>query len=140
MAPEPPDYALLLRAAVADYSGRRERSVRRAADVFEFYEALWGDPRLERPARAIVAAVLAYFVVRDDFLPDGEDGEPGYLDDLYVAAHAFRLLQGSADPDALREAWRFEGEVEEVMDEIHADTRCELGKHAREVLRLAGLA
>ena len=72
MPAESPDYAGQLRAAVSGYQGRRERSVRRAGDIFEFFALLYADRRLSRAERTVVSAVLAYFVVRDDFLPDEE--------------------------------------------------------------------
>ncbi|MBW2254775.1 MAG: DUF1232 domain-containing protein [Deltaproteobacteria bacterium] len=135
-----PDYAVQLRSAVEDYRGKRERSVRRAGDLFDFFARLFADPRVPRYARATVNAVLAYFVVPNDVLPEEEVGAFGLLDDLYVAAHAFRQLRRDVPPEVLLEAWHGEEDLDTVMAEAHADSRAELGKRCREVLRMAGLA
>jgi len=140
MIPDLPDYADLLRAAVSGYRGPRERSVRRAADVFDFFAALFADPALTRSDRELVNAVLAYFVVRDDYLPEDTLGPVGLVDDLFVAAHAFRSLQRALPPEVLLGAWHAEDDLVDAMAEIHHDCRAELGRKARDVIRLAGLS
>jgi len=135
-----PDFGRQLRAAVENYHGRREQSIRRAGDVFDFYARLFEDPRVPRHARATVNAVLAYFVVANDVFPEEEEGPFGFLDDLYVAAHGVRQLRRDVAPEVLLDAWHGEGDLDLVMAEVHADSRAEIGKRCRDVLKMAGLA
>jgi uncharacterized membrane protein YkvA (DUF1232 family) len=107
--------------------------------VFEFYARLFGDTTLSRDARAMVNAVLAYFVVPEDVLPEAEFGPFGLVDDLFVAGHVFRILRRELSPGAVKHAWNGEGDVDEVMDTVYGESKNELGKRGREVLRLAGL-
>ncbi|MCA9693180.1 MAG: DUF1232 domain-containing protein [Nannocystaceae bacterium] len=140
MSNEPPDFRATLQRFVADYRGAGERAILRAGDVFEFYSRLFTDARLSRSHRTLVNAVLAYFVVPDDLLPEEDLGPYGLLDDLFVAAHVHRLLRRSVEPAVLADAWVADAPLEEVMAEVHAACRGALGRRTREVLRMAGLA
>jgi uncharacterized membrane protein YkvA (DUF1232 family) len=134
-----PDYLRELRAFVDAYEGPAQRAVTAAPVVFELFARLFADTTLSRDARALVNAVLAYFVVPEDVLPEAELGPFGLVDDLYVAGHVFRILRRELPAGALEHAWQGEGDVDATMDVVYSQARNELGKRAREVLRLAGL-
>ncbi len=140
MSFEPPCYLSSLRAFVDGYAGTCARSIHSAGDVFEFYSRLFSDGRLDREAKGVACAVLAYFVVPRDLLPESELGPYGLIDDLYVAAHAYRLLRRLAPADAIAEAWTGEAPIDQAMATIHAETRAALGRRARQALRMSGLA
>ena len=137
---EAPDYAAELRKCVRGYRGAYERSVLCCADVFELFATLFVHRQLPQPARPLVNAVLAYFVAQRDVMPEEQLGPYGLLDDLFVAAHAFRLLERElAGTDILARAWTGDGELSQVMEHVYQESRAAVGKHRREVLRMAGL-
>lgn len=135
-----PDYAAALQRFVHDYEGTRSAAVRLVPDVFSFYASLLVDPRLGRSPRATVSAVLAYFVIPDDVLPEAELGPLGLLDDLFAASHAYRVLRREVPADVLLDAWPGEQSLDDAMGLAYAETRAELGKRTKDVLRMAGLA
>jgi uncharacterized membrane protein YkvA (DUF1232 family) len=137
---EVPDYAASLRRFVDGYQGARERAVLLAPEVFTFFARLLVDPRLTRDARHVVTSVLAYFVAPDDVLPEAELGPLGLLDDLYAAAHAYRTLRRELPIEMLCAAWEGDDDLDEAMALVHAETRAELGKRTKDVLRMAGLS
>lgn len=137
---EPPDYASALRTFVHEYRGTRERAVRLAPDVFTFFARLLVDDRLHRDARAVVSSVLAYFVVPDDVMPEAELGPLGLMDDLFAAAHGYRLVRREVAPEILADAWLGDEDLDDAFSVIYAETRAELGKRTRDVLRMAGLS
>lgn len=137
---EAPDYAASLRRFVHEYTGSRQRAVRLAPDVFSFYARLLIDPRLPRDARHGVTSVLAYFVIPDDVLPEAELGPLGLMDDLYAAAFAYRNLRRELPTELLADAWSGDEPLEEAMALVYAETRAELGKRTKDVLRIAGLS
>jgi uncharacterized membrane protein YkvA (DUF1232 family) len=139
MAWELPDYGTQLAAAVEGYCGPRERAVRRAGVVFGFYTRLLVDPRVPRDVRTIVSGVIAYFVVPDDVMSEEELGPIGLVDDLYLAAYAYRQLARDLPPHVLLEAWSEEDSIEDVMAEVYRECRAEVGKRSKDVLRMAGL-
>lgn len=139
MSFDAPDYLASLHRFVDAYQGPAQRAVALAPAVFEFYARLFADTTLSRDARAMVNAVLAYFVVPEDVLPEAEFGPFGLVDDLFVAGHVFRILRRELQPGTVKHAWQGQGDIDEVMDVIYSEGRSELGKRAREVLRLAGL-
>jgi len=138
---EAPDYGASLRECVRGYKGAHERAVLRTPDVYGLFARLFAHPRLPGSARPIVNAVLAYFVASDDVLPEEKLGPYGLLDDLFVAAHAYRLLRREMIPDDLVAAlWRAEGDPDEVMAEIYTESRAAVGKEGRVALKMAGIA
>ena len=140
MLDETPDYAMSLRNWVSDYRGKRESVIRRAGDIFDFYTHLFADPRLPRHHKIVVNAVLAYFVVPKDVFPEDILGPIGLVDDLYVAACAFRRLQKEVAPAVLLDAWPGEDELTTVMHDVYRESRAEVGRKSKEVLRMAGLS
>jgi uncharacterized membrane protein YkvA (DUF1232 family) len=140
MSFESPDYLASLESCVAGYAGAYARTVLRAPRVFAFYSTLYGDERLDDASRDLVKTVLAYFVVPRDVMPEEELGPYGLLDDLFLAAHVYRLLGRLGLPaDLLTDAWTGEDDLETAMDEIYADSRAAVGHQRKDVLRMAGL-
>ncbi len=140
MVSEVPDYAASLGRFVDEYRGPRERAVRLAPHVFDLFARLLVDPRLQRTDRHIVTAVLAYFVVPDDVLPEADLGPLGLVDDLYAAAYAYRVLRRDVPGELLRDAWVSDQDLDAAMSLVYSETRAELGKRTKEVLRMAGLS
>ena len=140
MSFEAPDYRVELRRFVHGYSGAHQEAILRAGDVFDFYARLMVDERVSGNARALVASVLAYFVVPDDVLPEAELGPYGMLDDLHLAAHVFRMLRRQVPREVLDAAWAEDDALEEVMDVVYSESRAALGKQRKQVLKLAGLS
>lgn len=134
-----PDYSALLRKFVFEYTGSRQQTVRLAPDVFSFYAKLMIDERLPRSARAMVTSVLAYFVVPDDVLPEADLGPMGLMDDLYAAAYAYRILRRELPGEVVADAWTADEPIADAFSRIYADTRAELGRRTKDVLRMAGL-
>ncbi len=136
---EAPDYAAALGRFVHGYTGTRERAVLLAPDVFNFYAKLLVDSRLSRDARVIVTSVLAYFVVPDDVLPEADLGPLGLMDDLYAAAYGYRMLRRGVPGQVLVDAWTGDDSLDDAMGVVYSETRAELGKTGKDVLRMAGL-
>ncbi len=134
-----PDYRSEIRRFVAGYTGRYEMAVVRAGDVFDLYARLMVDARVSGEARSLVAVVLAYFVIPDDVLPEAELGPYGMLDDLFLAAHVYRILTRMLEPAVLGDAWTEDDDLDAVMHVIYDQSRSALGKQRKDVLRLAGL-
>jgi uncharacterized membrane protein YkvA (DUF1232 family) len=156
---EPPSYVASLRACVDGYDGAHREAVLRAPDVFAFFARLFEDPELPSGARPLVSAVLAYFVVPNDVLPEEDLGPFGLLDDLYVAAHVYQLLRRELPGAVLETAWQKRGrapaksirgrpstlpgdddDLEEVMALVRSESRAAVGKQGRAALKLAGIS
>lgn len=136
-----PDYEAELRRCVHGYTGSYARTVHRTPDLFDFYARLFSDDRLPPHARPLVNAVLAYFVVPEDVMPEETLGPYGLLDDVFLAAHVYRLLSRQHLPqELLADAWRSEDDLDEVMAEAYTDGRAALGKNRKDVLRMAGVS
>jgi uncharacterized membrane protein YkvA (DUF1232 family) len=136
---EAPDYRVEIRRFVHEYSGAHQRAISRAGDVFEFYSRLMLDRRVQGEARHLVTAVLAYFVLPNDVLPEAELGPYGMLDDLFLAGHVFRMIARELPREVLADAWAEDDDLRAVMDMVYSEGRSALGKQRKDVLRVAGL-
>jgi uncharacterized membrane protein YkvA (DUF1232 family) len=134
-----PDYRQALAECVEGYEGEYERTVLRTPEIFDFYSRLYADERLNGDARRLVSAVLAYFVAPRDVMPEELLGPYGLLDDCYLAAHVFRLLEDIVDQNLLSESWRGHVTLARAMSEAHHDGRAAVGKERKAVLTMAGI-
>ena len=107
--------------------------------VFQFYARLFSDERLPRGAKQTVNAVLAYFVVPEDLMPEQDLGPFGLIDNLYVASYAFRILRREVPGEVLADAWIGDGDLDDSMNTVYASSKQELGKTAKQALKMAGL-
>lgn len=82
--------------------------------------------------------MLAYLVVQDDVLPDDRLGPMGFIDDVFVAAHGYRLLCSALDADRLGAAWGGAGDLDHVMQTAYREARAEVTRKLRDILELAG--
>jgi uncharacterized membrane protein YkvA (DUF1232 family) len=141
MSFEAPNYRAALRDCVNDYTGAHQQAVVQTPHVFQFFANLFAHEELSSSARTVVAGVLAYFVTPNDVMPEEDLGPFGLLDDLYVAAYAFRLIRRGEVPQRLLEdAWQGEGDLEAVMDTVYCESRAAVGKQGRQALKMAGLS
>jgi uncharacterized membrane protein YkvA (DUF1232 family) len=134
-----PDFRAELHRFVHGYEGAHENAILRAGDVFDLFARLMIDERVRGDSRTLVALVLAYFVLPDDVMPEAELGPWGLLDDLYLAAHVYRMLRRQLEPEILADAWRGDDALEAVMDVVYSESRAAIGKTRKDVLRVAGL-
>ncbi len=98
-------YAVAVASVLA--AGRREDARALAGfipDCIVLIGRLARDPRISRPRRLALLAVLAYLALPFDLIPDFLPG-PGQLDDAVLLALALRLLLGGAGAGLIRAAW-----------------------------------
>lgn len=97
----------VLAAAALLAAGRREDARAVAGfipDCIVLVTRLARDPRISRPRRWALLAVLGYLALPIDLIPDFLPGV-GQLDDAVILALGLRLLARGADTEMLREAW-----------------------------------
>jgi len=98
-------YAVLAGALIA--AGRREDARAVAGfipDCVVMVSRLARDPRVSRPRRAALWAVLGYLLLPFDLVPDFLP-VAGQADDAVLLAVALRVLMRGATTEMLREAW-----------------------------------
>jgi uncharacterized membrane protein YkvA (DUF1232 family) len=98
-------YAIAVGAVLA--AGRREDARAMAGfipDCLVLVGRLARDPRVSRPRRLALFAVLGYLAMPFDLIPDFLPGA-GHLDDAVVLVIALRVLLRGATGEMLRQAW-----------------------------------
>ena len=87
-------------------------------DFFHLLMKLSLDPEVPSNEKIKLAAVIAYFILPTDLLPEWILGAPGYLDDLVVACYVLQSFFQSAGEDKLNEHWAGEGDILEHVTRV----------------------
>ena len=131
-----------LREELDGYEGPYADLLRWTPKLIEYFGSLIEDTRLPRPARGVINAALAYFVLPFDVVPESSMGGFGYVDDLYLCAYAAHLLQ--CEPgyaELLDEHWGYDQPLGAIVGEILAAAEKMLPPEDRaQVLFFSGLS
>ena len=106
-----------------------------APDLFHLTCKLMADSRTPVKSKALLGAVLAYFISPIDLLPEAFLGPLGYLDDVAFAALAIDKLVSSVGEDVIREHWAGEEDGLDLVRSIVATLDEHLGKRIAGTLR-----
>ncbi len=108
-----------LRARVKNKLGKVEKKLGKngveiillAPDLFVLVYRLMKDQRVETRHKIILGAVLAYWILPVDILPEVLLGSIGYLDDILITLYVLDALFADTDIDILLENWSGNPEV-----------------------------
>ncbi len=89
-----------------------------APDLLHLLLCLLADPKVPAKPKTMLAAVLAYFVLPVDLLPEGFIGPVGYLDDIALTAFALNQILNQTDPEVLRRHWAGDGDILDVIQDV----------------------
>ena len=98
--------------------GSRDTVVTLVRDIPNFIKLLARlvrDPRVSRLDKAILGAVLAYFVMPVDLIPDVAFPVVGQLDDIYFLALALSRLVNNAGIEVILDHWQGEERSLELL-------------------------
>ncbi|HNR66965.1 MAG TPA: DUF1232 domain-containing protein [bacterium] len=82
-----------------------------APDLFHLLVRLSLDSRVPAQQRIKLPAVIAYFILPFDFIPEAIFGPIAFTDDIALAAYVLNSLVNHIDSEILREHWAGEGDV-----------------------------
>lgn len=76
-----------------------------APDLFVLLSRLMLDKRVPFSAKAVAAAVVAYFISPVDIVPEVLTGPVGFVDDVVLAVYALRRILADVDREIVYEHW-----------------------------------
>ncbi len=82
-----------------------------APDLFVLLYRLMKDERVNVRNKIILGAVLAYWIMPADILPEMLFGSLGYLDDILITLYVLDALFADTDIDVLLENWSGDPEI-----------------------------
>lgn len=88
---------------IQDYHGPFSEIIKYSPDFFELFQSLLKEQNLDENVSSMIKAVVAYFVLPQDIIPEDKFGAFGYIDDLYLCAHVISTL--IAERDVIKKHW-----------------------------------
>ncbi len=89
-----------------------------APDFFHLLCKLSIEKEVPPKEKAKLAAVIAYFILPIDLMPEALTGPIGYLDDVALAAYVLNSIINKTDPEIVTRHWAGEADVLNVIQEI----------------------
>ncbi len=99
-----------------------------APDMFYLLWKLSLDPEVPAKTRALLAGVVAYFVLPIDLLPEAVLGPVGYLDDIAIASYVLNKAVNQTSPEIMKKYWVGEHDVLMVIKNTLGVADAMLGK------------
>ncbi len=99
-----------------------------APDVFHLLCKLMLRPEVPVADKTKLGAVIAYFILPVDLLPEWVIGPFGYADDVALSAWAVMNMLNHVTPDVIREEWAGEGDVISILRGVTMKAEDMLGK------------
>ncbi len=82
-----------------------------APDLFYLLCKLMTDRDVPAEDKVKIGAVIAYFVLPIDLLPEAILGVVGYADDVVLTAYVLNKIANGLDPEVIERNWPGEGDV-----------------------------
>jgi uncharacterized membrane protein YkvA (DUF1232 family) len=128
----------LLQEDIGKYEGRHDDLIFQAPAFYRLFTNLLDDPRLPLRRRPLVLAVIAYFVLPADIIPESLEGPYGYIDDIWLCAFVASKLQEECGKELLLENWDGEAPLPPLMDDLLKQEKEILGEKKSLVLKYIG--
>ena len=77
------------------------------------------DEDVDKEDRIKINAAISYYVVPMDIIPEEIYGPYGYIDDIFISVYVLKFLAEKYSYDFLQEAWDFNNDVQEVIEECY---------------------
>lgn len=99
-----------------------------APDLFHLLIKLSLDKEVPLDKKVRIGAVIAYFILPLDFLPEILLGPAGYLDDIFVSAYILNEMFNTIDPQIILRHWAGDRDLLNSVKTIIANANEYLGK------------
>ena len=77
------------------------------------------DEDIDKEDRIKINAAISYYVVPMDVIPEEIYGPYGYIDDIFISVYVLKSLAEKYSYDFLQEAWDYDNDIEEVVEECY---------------------
>ena len=77
------------------------------------------DEDVDKEDRIKINAAISYYVVPMDVIPEEIYGAYGYIDDIFISVYVLKFIAEKYSYDFLQEAWDYDSDVQEVIEECY---------------------
>lgn len=132
------DFYDVLRENLDSYRGDYEKFVDYGPDLFKLLADILNEKSLPSSLRIKVCAVLGYFVVPFDIIPEQIYGPHGYIDDIFLCAYVLKEVEEKMGYDFLDREWEGDEELKDVLEVCYEESNDILGDKVGEILAYVG--
>lgn len=132
------DFYDVLRENLDSYRGKYERFVDYGPDLYKLLSDILNEKSLPSEIRIKICAVLGYFVVPFDILPEQIYGPQGYIDDIFLCVYVLKEIEEQIGYDFLDREWEGDEELKDVLNVCYENSKNILGNKIDEILRYVG--
>lgn len=132
------DFHDVLREYLDSYRGKYERFVDYGPDLYKLLSDILNEKSLPSDIRIKICAVLGYFVVPFDILPEQIYGPHGYIDDIFLCVYVLKEIEEHIGYDFLDREWEGDEELKDVLNICYENSKNILGDNIDEILRYVG--
>jgi len=132
------DFYDILRENLDSYRGDYERFLDYGPDLYKLLADILNEKSLPSSLRIKVCAVLGYFVVPFDIIPEQIYGPHGYIDDIFLCSYVLKEVEGKMGYEFLDREWEGDEELEDVLFICYQDSKNILGEKIDDILRYVG--
>lgn len=132
------DFYDVLRENLDSYRGDYERFVDYGPDLYKLLADILNEKSLPPIFRIRVCAVLGYFVVPFDIIPEQIYGPHGYIDDIFLCSYVLKEVEEKMGYEFLDREWEGDEELEDVLDVCFEESKDIMGDKVEEILNYVG--
>jgi uncharacterized membrane protein YkvA (DUF1232 family) len=112
-------FQINLNIDVSDYNGEHSAIIRKLPVIYELAVKLLRDVMIDSSLRQKLLAGIGYLVIPNDLFPEDQHGPIGYVEDIMLMIHIFRLINLEKGKLPLVRNWS--GSDEELLEILTKD-------------------
>jgi uncharacterized membrane protein YkvA (DUF1232 family) len=133
-------FQINLNIDVSDYYGEHSATIRKLPVIYELAVKLLRDVMIDSSVRQKLLAGIGYLVIPNDLFPEDEHGPIGYVEDIMLLIHIFRLINTERGKTPLVRNWsRSEDELIEILTKDFEELKKSFPLLFEEVVRFTGV-
>lgn len=108
----------------------------------EFYLLLCNiliDKKSDWNTKILVNSAIAYFVVKEDIIPDDSKDGMGFIDDLFITSFVLMEIKENIDKNLLIDNWQLESDILSIVEDVFTKSKILVGDKYIDILKLVGL-
>jgi uncharacterized membrane protein YkvA (DUF1232 family) len=110
-------YRIELEKSCSSSDDNLPKIIKEVSSIFKTLESLIHEKDLTNKQRIHLFAAIGYFFIPDDFFPEEELGEIGYIDDIILSITILKEIKDSPNgDDILKRNWKLQMSQEEIFD------------------------
>jgi len=134
------NFQLNLSIDVSDYKGEHSVIIKKLPAIYELAVKLLRDVMIDSSIRQKLLAGIGYLIIPNDLFPEDQHGPIGYVEDIMLMIHIFKLINSEKGKLPLVRNWSTsETELLEILTKDFEDLKKSYPLLFEEVIKFTGV-